>query len=78
MERQQNEFNEFNNFLRELWNSRARLRFVLHPNAYTNTYTTSGTARSVDDGTPTPIYYFCYNPGVNQMFLRPHILGGLG
>ena len=57
---------------------RVRLRFVLHPDAHTETYTTSGTAQSVDDGTPTSIYYFCYNPGVNQMFLRPHILGGFG
>ena len=78
MERRQKEFQWFNKYFRELWNSYGTLRFLLHPNAYTDTYTTSGTAQSVDDGTPTQVYYFCYNANANEMFLRPTILGGFG
>ena len=65
-------------YARELWNSYKTLKIVLHPNSYTDTYATSGTQQSVDANTPTRIYYFCYNPDANEVFLLPAMIGGFG
>ena len=70
-------------FFNELWNSRYKLRFLLHPHSYLDTYTTSGMQQAVEqDLTPTQVYFLCYKPATGdqpgQLFMRPAQLGGFG
>ena len=69
-----NRFLEDNDaFLREMWNSRERLRAILHPNRMEYSYVTSGTAEQAREA-EAHVFFVCYNPASNQMFFRPTVL----